>query len=223
MSEKLIFAPETYQYDKLTLMESQLAKTPIDQFNFWFNEINKTNEPIPESLTFSTSNLQTGRISSRIVLLKELDKRGFIIYSNWDNSRKSIDINSNKFASMTFFWKELQRQVRIEGEIEFLSYNESSDYFKTRPRGSKIGAWASPQSQIVNSREELDILFKNFEDKFKDLSDDEIPCPPKWGGIRLVPLSVEFWQGRKSRFHDRLVYSRNSINDSEYKISRLAP
>lgn len=221
MSEKLLFAPETYQYDKSVLDTAHLEATPIAQFNKWFAEAQENNEPIPESLVLSTASAQ-GRISSRVVLLKELDSRGFVVYSNWDGSRKSTDVAQNKFVAMNFFWKGLQRQVRVEGPVEFLSHEESFQYFKTRPRGSKIGAWASPQSQPVESRDKLDGLYAHFEEKFKDLSDEEIPCPPKWGGARVVPLYVEFWQGRKSRFHDRLVFERDTV-DGDFVVKRLAP
>lgn len=222
-SDKLVFAPETYQYTLFTLSEDELLKSPIDQFNKWFQESLKSDEPIPESVVFSTCSLPSGRISSRYVLLKELDKRGFLIFSNWDTSKKEKDFETNKYASLTFLWKKFQRQVRVEGIIEKLPYNESEEYFNVRPRGSKIGAWASPQSKILKNRQELDDIVKDKEEEFKNLKDNEIKCPPKWGGIRIVPLEVEFWQGRQSRLHDRLSYRRDSIESPDWEIVRLAP
>ncbi|KAG0681547.1 hypothetical protein C6P40_001033 [Pichia californica] len=221
--KKLIFAPETYQYTLFKLTEDEILKNPIEQFNKWFNEAIKSDELIPESVVFSTCSLPSGRISSRVVLLKELDNKGFLIFSNWDTSKKEKDFKTNKFASLTFLWKKFQRQVRIEGVIEKLSYNESEEYFNIRPRGSKIGAWASPQSSILKNRKELDDIVSLKEKEFENLDDNEIKCPPKWGGIRIIPLEIEFWQGRQSRLHDRLSYRRESINDDKWEIVRLAP
>lgn len=222
--EKLVFAPETYQYTLYTLKESDLKQSPIEQFNGWFKEACESGvEDIPEAVVFSTASLPSGRISSRVVLLKELDTRGFLIFSNWDTSKKERDFQTNKYASLTFLWKKFQRQVRVEGIIEKLSYEESQEYYNVRPRGSKIGAWASPQSSILTDRKELDAIVSEKEKEFKHLGDDEIKCPPKWGGIRIVPLEVEFWQGRSSRLHDRLTYRRDDINSDKWEISRLAP
>ncbi|KAG7794554.1 hypothetical protein KL929_004898 [Ogataea haglerorum] len=161
-------------------------------------------------------------VSSRVVLFKELDHRGFIIYSNFDTSKKNKDIRSNPHAALNFFWKDLQRQVRVEGIVEFVDYETSSRYFNTRPRGSKIGAHASPQSSVLKDRDELEEKYKEAEQKFSAAKDEEIPCPPKWGGIRIVPLEIEFWQGRKSRLHDRFTYTRSSPNEP-WELSRLAP
>lgn len=226
LEKPLIFAPETYQYTKGQLNELDLVKDPLVQFNHWFNnaitELPEKSDIIPESTTFSTANLPSGRVSSRVVLFKELDPKGFLIYSNWNNSKKSNDYATNKYASLTFFWPHIQRQVRIEGLMERVNKSTSERYFKTRPRGSKIGAWASPQSEKIKSRDDLDTLYKSFEDKFKDLTDDEIPCPEYWGGMRIVPLEVEFWQGGNSRLHDRLVYSRQAV-EGEWEINRIAP
>lgn len=225
--QPIIFAPETYQYTKGHLDESQVLNNPLDQFHLWFKEaqeqLPKGSDIIVEATTFSTARLPSGRVSSRIVLLKELDKYGFLIYSNWGTSKKSQDFDTNKYASLTFFWPHIQRQVRVEGIMEHVTRETSERYYKTRPRGSKIGAWASPQSSKMNSRDDLNVLNKEYEDKFKDLKDDEIPCPEYWGGIRIEPLEVEFWQGGLSRLHDRITFRREEKSDPNWEIIRLAP
>ncbi|KAK9383889.1 uncharacterized protein V2V93DRAFT_23985 [Kockiozyma suomiensis] len=218
--ERLIFAPATKQYSKAHLTRALLNDSPLLQFNKWYSEAVEAKEPIAESTTLATAHLPSGRVSARVVLFKELDKRGFIVYSNWKSSKKARDVLSNPHAALTFFWKGLERQVRVEGRTEFVTPEESYAYFKTRPHDSKIGAWASPQSQAVESREELDKLVAEKTEKFKDIED--IPLPDGWGGLRIVPLEIEFWQGGMNRVHDRFTYTREN-EESDWNVKRLAP
>ena len=221
----LIFAPRSYQYDKGHLNEEEIGDDPLIQFKRWFEDAEeacKGSSLPPEAASFSTAHLPSGRVSSRIVLFKELDTHGFIVFSNWNSSKKSRDFNTNRYGALTFFWPQLQRQVRVEGIMETVSREISESYFASRPRGSKIGAWASAQSLELQTRQQLDQKTKDFEKKFELLSDQDIPCPDYWGGVRLVPLETEFWQGRVSRLHDRLVFRRDKV-DEQWKCSRLSP
>lgn len=217
----LIFAPETAQYTKFHLEKEDLDGSPGMQFHKWFQEAKANQVALPESCVFSTARLPTGRVSSRTVLLKELDKDGnMVVYSNWGTSKKAKDIESNPYASLTFFWKELERQVRVEGVTEFLSNEESQIYFDTRPRASRIGAWASPQSTVLQSRQELEDKVKEVEKRFEGV--DKIPCPPFWGGIKIKPLEWEFFQGRTNRTHDRFVYLREDSDNTHWEVQRIS-
>lgn len=170
-------------------------------------------------MCFSTAALPSGRVSARMVYLKELDSAGFVIYSNWGTSRKAADIATNPRASLTFWWRELERQVRVEGAVERLSAPESQVYFDVRARGSRVGAWASRQSEVLTGREQLEERVREVERRFE--GEERIPVPEFWGGLRVRPERVEFWQGRDSRLHDRFVYEQGE--DGEWKIERLSP
>jgi pyridoxamine 5'-phosphate oxidase len=178
----------------------------------------------PETVTLSTATLPSGKVSARMVYLKEVDSKGFVIYSNFLTSRKSHDLKSNPYAALTFWWHELERQVRVSGPVERLTAAESQVYYDTRIRGSRIGAWASQQSTILNGREELEKRVKEVEERFE--GQEEIPVPEFWGGLRILPEEVEFWQGRESRLHDRFRYSKEDGKDGKegaWKIERLSP
>jgi len=161
-----------------------------------------------------------------MVYLKELDPTGFVIYSNFGTSRKQKDLESNGWASLTFWWRELERQVRVEGKTERLTAEESQKYFDIRARGSRVGAWASRQSQVLEGREQLEGWVEAVEKKFE--GEEKIPVPEFWGGLRIKPVMVEFWQGRESRLHDRFQYTRvegsgDGGGEGEWKIDRLSP
>lgn len=183
---------------------------------------------VPETVTLSTAELPSGRVSSRMVYLKELDDKGWVIYSNWGTSRKAKDVESNPYASLCFWWKPLERQVRVEGPCERLTLEESQIYYDTRARGSRIGAWASQQTSVLipdgsagdDGRAMLEQQVRDIEQKFEGV--DKIPVPEFWGGLRVKPEMVEFWQGRDSRLHDRFRYTRDSAGEA-WKIERLNP
>jgi pyridoxamine 5'-phosphate oxidase len=165
-----------------------------------------------------------------MVYLKELDDKGFVVYSNFGTSRKAADLATNPWASLTFWWESLERQVRVEGRATRLSAEESQKYYDTRVRGSRIGAWASRQSQVLkpagaegddDGRKELEGWVAETEEKFRD--QEKIPVPEFWGGLRIVPESIEFWQGRESRLHDRFVYERKEEGKDEWSLERLSP
>ncbi|KAI1335457.1 hypothetical protein F5Y15DRAFT_250157 [Xylariaceae sp. FL0016] len=259
---KYIFAPagqaahgQAEQFTKGHLTRPDLdPSSPIRQFHAWFSAAQASRRvPHPETCCLATAELPSGRVSSRMVYLKELDDGGgFVVYSNFGTSRKARDLASNPWASLTFWWEDLERQVRVEGRAARLSRDESQAYFDTRVRGSRIGAWASRQSQVLrpaadlasgegkgkgedegegqedggegvkdDGREELEGWVEETQRRFE--GQDHIPVPDFWGGLRIVPESVEFWQGRQNRLHDRFVYTKKDGEGSEWTLERLSP
>lgn len=188
----------------------------MSQFQQWFDAALLAGVAEPNAMHLSTVD-STGRPAGRIVLLKDLSENGFVFYSNYD-SRKGYDLAAHPVAALTFFWPELERQIRIEGRVERVSAAESDVYFASRPRGSQLGAWVSPQSQVINSRAVLDDRQQDLAAQF---TDQPIPRPVHWGGFRVVPDRVEFWQGRPSRLHDRISYRLTETGT--WLIERLAP
>jgi len=189
-------------YRKSTLEEKNAAQNPFKQFNHWFQEALNAKIPEPNAMTIATVN-QAGLPSARVVLLKGFDEKGFIFYTNY-NSQKGRELVENPNCAVVFNWLELERQIRIEGIVEKLSPEASTDYFHKRPKKSQFGAWASPQSQVIETR---DILEKNLQDlQAKYVDSENLPRPEHWGGFRIKATRIEFWQGRSSRLHDRLNY-----------------
>lgn len=203
-------------YVKDTLSKTDLEDQPMDLFKKWFQTALDAEIFEANAMTLATCD-QQGQPSARIVLMKELQEDGFVFYTNY-LSRKGQDINQNPRASLLFFWKELERQVRIEGRIEKVSQEHSKSYFHSRPRGSQLGAWASPQSKVVPDRHTLDDRLKELDDTYEGLN--QLPLPTFWGGYLLVPHRFEFWQGRKNRLHDRFEYV---LRNEDWVIQRLAP
>ena len=204
------------EYTSVGIDRDDLASDPFIQFSQWFQTILTTGIAEPNAMTVATAT-PDGHPSARVVLLKGFDERGFVFYTNYEG-RKASELNINPWASAVFFWVELHRQVRIEGEVEQVSAEESDAYFASRPRGSQIGAWASHQSSILPDRHELEARVAALEAQWHN---QPIPRPPFWGGYRIVPSTVEFWQGRASRLHDRLRYRRTA--DGIWVIERLSP
>lgn len=203
-------------YEMGRLNEGEVAADAIMQFQQWFDEALEKQVMEPNAMTLSTVSA-SGRPSSRIVLLKGLNGSGLSFFTNYE-SRKGVELTENPHASLLFFWPELQRQVRIEGRVEKLPEEQSDAYFQSRPKGSKLGALVSPQSREIASRSILDAKLAELEKIYDNT--EQVPRPAHWGGYRLVPDLVEFWQGRGSRLHDRLVYKKQ---DNGWKITRLAP
>jgi pyridoxamine 5'-phosphate oxidase len=202
-------------YSRGALDEDACAADPIAQFQRWFDEAMKAEIPEPNAMTLATVG-EGGRPSTRVVLIKGVDTRGFVWYTNYD-SRKGRELAAHPFGALQFHWVELERVVRIEGRVERVSDAESDAYFASRPLDSRIGAWASPQSEEISSRTVLVARAAEYGAKFLL----NPPRPPHWGGFRLAPDRVEFWQGRPSRLHDRILYTLNASDG--WKLSRLAP
>lgn len=200
-------------YDKSVLLESHAAASPFEQFSLWFDEALAAQVPEPNAMTLATVDA-AGRPSARIVLVKGADERGFVFYTNYE-SRKGHELADNARAALLFFWQPLERQIRIEGRVEKAAQEESDAYYQSRPLGSRIGAWASRQSQPV-TREALEASTRQYQERYGETP----PRPAHWGGYRVVPDHFEFWQGRPSRLHDRLVYEQDGSN---WRLGRLAP
>jgi len=197
------------------LLEQDLEKSPFRQFARWFEEAKQRQPQFHEAMTVATCG-EDGVVSSRMSLLKGFDEHGFVFYTNY-NSRKGRQLSENARCSLCFFWPVLDRQVRVEGVAVKTTSEESDAYFASRPRGSQIGAWASSQSSVIAGRGDLDARFAELEACYKER---QIPRPPHWGGYRVIPVEIEFWQGRPSRLHDRLCYR---LQQDSWLIERLAP
>jgi pyridoxamine 5'-phosphate oxidase len=198
------------------LLETNVDPDPFKQFETWLTDAIAAQLPQPLGMALATST-PDGKPSARMVLLRGFDESGFTFFTNYD-SRKARELLGNPWAALVFYWAELERQVRVEGCVGRISAAESDEYFKTRPPGSQLGAWASPQSEIIRGREQLE---RKFEQLLAQYADGPIPRPENWGGYRLVPESIEFWQGRANRLHDRLRYRR--LASGGWILQRLAP
>jgi pyridoxamine 5'-phosphate oxidase len=204
------------EYTQAELRRKDLREDPFQQFEFWFQQACKAELQEPNAMVLATASAQ-GKPLVRTVLLKYFDRDGFVFFTNYE-SRKAAQISENPHVALLFLWLPLQRQVQITGVAAKISTTESLQYFTTRPRGSQLGAWCSPQSSVITSRQILLMEFERIAQKFLN---HEVPLPPSWGGYRVTPDSFEFWQGRSNRLHDRFLYSRQ--DDGNWTIQRLAP
>lgn len=205
-------------YSLGSLDAADVDADPIRQFQTWFAQALDAQLPEPNAMTVATVDAE-GRPAARILLIKGVDERGFVFFTNYD-SRKGHELTANPHAALLFHWIELERQVRIEGRVEKTSEAESDAYFQSRPLGSRIGAWASEQSAVIDSRTQLEAREREISAQYGDAP----PRPPHWGGYRVVPSAIEFWQGRPSRLHDRIRYTRGPAQaGAAWRIERLAP
>jgi pyridoxamine 5'-phosphate oxidase len=218
MSSSLNLADIRKNYSRQELHEASVDPDPLLQFNTWLQEAIQAGLPEPTAMVLATAD-QAGGPSARVVLLKGVNAEGFFFYTNY-LSHKGLDMALNPAVALTFFWPELERQIRIEGLVTKASATASDEYFWSRPLGSQIGAWASPQSKPVANREQLEAANQEYEQKFAGLG--KIPRPDHWGGYIVQPHLLEFWQGRPNRLHDRIVYTKDPESAS-WQISRLAP
>ena len=203
-------------YTLENLNEEEIDKNPFIQFKVWFNQSVAAQLPEPNAMTLATCT-PDGKPSARMVLLKDIDERGFVLFTNY-NSQKGQEISVNPHAALVFWWAELERQVRIVGTVEKISSAQSDSYFEVRPPFSRLGAWASNQSAVISSRDVLEAQLIEFQRQYEN---QEVPRPPHWGGFRVIPQEIEFWQGRSSRLHDRLRYTL--VDNGNWKIERLSP
>jgi pyridoxamine 5'-phosphate oxidase len=204
------------EYTQSGLTETNACSNPFEQFQQWFDRALSAQLPEPNAMTLATV-APNGQPSARIVLLKGFDETGFVFYSNY-SSHKGEQLAHSKAAALVFWWAKLERQVRIEGEVAKVSETESDEYFHSRPIGSQLSAWVSNQSQVIANRDVLEVRLQELESQYQGKT---VPRPPHWGGYRLQPKSIEFWQGRQNRLHDRLLYT--CLADGSWKIDRLSP
>ncbi|HEV3117553.1 MAG TPA: pyridoxamine 5'-phosphate oxidase [Gemmataceae bacterium] len=216
MTQNLVFPEPDGSPPERGLCEDDVDRNPFKQFTAWLDQALAAKLPQPLGMALATST-RDGRPSVRMVLLRGVSEKGFCFFTNYD-SRKAEDLYLNPRAALVLYWAELDRQVRIEGKVERVSAEESDAYFGTRPRGSQLGAWASPQSQVIPNRDVLDERLRQLIEQY---GDEPIPRPPNWGGFRVVPDAIEFWEGGDNRLHDRLRYLRQE--DGSWRIERLAP
>jgi pyridoxamine 5'-phosphate oxidase len=198
------------------LDEKEIQRDPIKQFQLWFDDAIAEKLPMPDAMSLATVT-PDGRPTSRMVLLKQVDADGFVFFTNYQSS-KARQLEINPYAALVFYWPQLERQVRVEGKVAKTSAEESAAYFRTRPRESQIGAWASPQSEVISAR---DVLEQRAHELAEQYCDRDIDCPAYWGGFRLTPDRIEFWKGRVGRLHDRILYELQP--DGTWTIKRLAP
>ena len=211
------FAGLRREYETTGLRRAEMHPDPVEQFATWFSTAVNSGLPDANAMSLATAS-RSGKPSARIVLLKGFDQRGFVFFTNY-HSGKGNDLEANPQAALTFYWMPLERQVRIEGTAEKTSREESESYFHSRPRGSQLGAWVSHQSEIIDARRILDARLAEMTERFA--GQGVIELPPHWGGYRVVPTTIEFWQGRPNRLHDRFRYTRESGNS--WRLDRLAP
>ena len=202
-------------YTQAGLLESDLVDNPYQQFQIWFEQAVAADILEPNAMTVATVTAE-GKPSARIVLLKDFDDRGFVFYTNY-NSQKGVELQQCPYAALVFLWGDLERQVRIEGKTELVAESEATSYFHSRPASSQLGAWASEQSTIIQDRSILEQRLQQLATQYQDTA---IPKPPHWGGVRVIPQEIEFWQGRPSRLHDRLRYQ---LVAGKWQIDRLSP
>ncbi len=203
-------------YSKAVLLESEAADDPFALFGRWLRAAEEEGIPEPHAMTLATAG--SFSISCRVVLLRSFDPQGFLFFTNY-NSRKAMDLERDPRAALSFFWPQQERQIRIEGKVERVSAEESDRYFRERPRESQVGAWASDQSRMADDRSQVDERYARWTERFKDQA--EVPRPLHWGGLRLRPVRIEFWQGRPSRLHDRIIFEH--FSDGTWSRMRLQP
>lgn len=213
---KISLAELRQNYNRNSLNETEAKINPFQQFEIWLNQAISAELIEPNAMNLATVNHE-GKPVARMVLLKNFDERGFVFFTNY-KSNKGLQLQANPWAALVFWWDKLERQIRIEGKVEEVSAEESDLYFQSRPRGSQLGAYVSPQSQVIPNREILESRLIEFEQNFQD---QVIPRPQDWGGFRVIPSEIEFWQGRTNRLHDRLRY--RLLDNGNWLRERLAP